>query len=220
MAQHADFPGQLGISGDDCPAIAVGTQVFARIEAESGSIAQAADPPALVPGAVCLGPVLQDKEVVLPADAEDGLHLSRTAVEMDGYDRGCAWRDRCLKGRWIQSVSSRVDVRKDRDGTRSRHGQGGEGRRQGWHDHLVACPNACCPQAKFQGIGPTPHTYCVGHLAIGRPLGLESLSLLTKDKPATVEDPLDGAIDLRANVLVFSFQISQRDGRWHALSRL
>ena len=94
---------EVAIRGRDHPCVAVGPQVLARVEAEAGGLAEGADLAALVGGAVGLGTVLDDDQVVLFRDRHDGIHVGRLTIEMNRNDGARAGRQFALHIGWIKT---------------------------------------------------------------------------------------------------------------------
>ena len=76
IAPFSQTASQLGILRDDRAAIAIGAQILGRIKAECAKMPDSADLPPFIFGAVCLGTVFNQQEVVLIGD---DLSASRSA---------------------------------------------------------------------------------------------------------------------------------------------
>ena len=87
VGEQAGVPGEIVVVGDDGPAVAVGAEVLAGIEAERPGDAERPRLLALERREMGLGAILDEMEPVLVADRLDGLDVRRLAEEMDGDDR-------------------------------------------------------------------------------------------------------------------------------------
>src|SRR5947208_2671099 len=85
-AIFANFPsrfGERGISRGDDSGIAERAQIFGRIKAEAGDVAETPDGASAVMGAVTLRAILDDPQTVPPGEFADYREISRLAVEMN-----------------------------------------------------------------------------------------------------------------------------------------
>ena len=114
LAQQAQPLGVVGVVGGDHAAFARGDDL-ARVEAEAGHFAVAADRPALVAAADGAGGVLDDVHAVPRGQRREAVHVGGHADLM--HDAGSP----CVRGVMAASTAagsrlyvSRIDVREDR----------------------------------------------------------------------------------------------------------
>src|SRR5207244_1205552 len=143
---------QGGIAGDHSAAITIGAEILGGIEAEGAGVPQGADQAPTIPGAVSLGAVLEQEQVVTFRQGGERAHVGWVSVEMNGNQDTSARRDGCPGCVWIHGVSDRVDV--DQYGTASGSFDGadrGHGR-MGNRDDLVAGADTRSPQSQLDGV--------------------------------------------------------------------
>src|SRR5258708_25988085 len=75
VPKHADGAGVIIMIGDHDAALPIRSQVFARVKTEAAEITDAADPAALVPGAMSLTGVLNDGQIVPAGEWPNGSHI-------------------------------------------------------------------------------------------------------------------------------------------------
>jgi len=149
-------------------------------------------------GAVDLGGVFDDLEVVLLGKLQDRVHVHGMAVDVDRHD-GLELAVALLYLRFdfgadlahVHAPGAGVAVHKDRDAAvvDDRLGAGDDG--EGRHDDLVARPEAEAGDGRLEGRGAVAHGDAVFHAAVGGPFLLEFL-----DETAGGGDPA-GAEALR-----------------------
>ena len=142
IAQYPHFFGQPGIIRHHRPAIAQGTQVFARIEAKPRRVAQSANPPTPVTRPMRLCCVFDHLQAMSSGNGVDRVHISRLPVQMHGNDRFGLWGYRRFDQGWVNVVSPPVWLHRHwrGPGIADRQPSGNVGVR--WHDDLVTRPNA------------------------------------------------------------------------------
>src|SRR6266487_2207984 len=90
VAKAFDRRGQRRVVGDDRPAVAEGTEVLGRVEAEGAGNADRADRTAGGGRQMCLTAILDDREVVARRHPRDRRHVRGLSVQMHWQD--CASR--------------------------------------------------------------------------------------------------------------------------------
>src|SRR6516165_10651966 len=91
VAQHSQHAIVSRTIGDYDAAFAVGVQVPAGVKTETGELANAPDLAAAVHGAVSLACIFNDDELALAGDFQNGVHVGRLTIKMNGkYDFGFA----------------------------------------------------------------------------------------------------------------------------------
>jgi len=90
VTESAQFVGERCVVGRHRPAVAEGAQVFARVEAVRGGVAERAYRSPLVARPLGLCGILQNLQSVLLGDRDNRIHIRWLAVKVDGDDRTCA----------------------------------------------------------------------------------------------------------------------------------
>jgi hypothetical protein len=204
-AVHAQQPGpveHVRVAREHRAGIAERAEVLGRIEAEGGRVAQCADQPAVVAGAVGLCAVLEHLEPVPARGPQDRVHGGGLAVQVDDQDRLCRGTGVTLDLRGVEGVRVGVDVAEHRPGA-GRH-DGGDRRHASVrrHEDRVAAADAERAQANAQRVGAranADHGPLGG--VIGRELALEVVQLGPHQEPAAVQHARHGRVHLGPNGL-------------------
>src|SRR5665811_1594724 len=85
----------LPAAGEEHASLAARGHDLVLTERKGGGVSKGAYRPSPVPGAVGLGAVLDQEEVSLPAEVQDGIHVTGPAGQMDNNDRPGLRRERC-----------------------------------------------------------------------------------------------------------------------------
>ncbi len=217
VGEQAGLAGEVIVVRDDGPAVPVGAEVLAGIEAERPGDPEGPGLPALVGGEVGLGAVLDQVELVPVADGLDGLDVHGLAVDVDGDDGLGPGGDLGLDELGVDVV---VLVVVDEHGPGPRLGD----RLRGGHeavgdgDDLVARADAQGFQGDVDGIravGAADAVLAAVLLGVGL---LESLDVLAADEGGLADDGLDGGVDLGLDGLVLGLEVDEGDV--HGLSGL
>src|SRR6266852_3712861 len=217
VPQHADGARLLLVARYHHPALAVRAKVLARVVAEAGEVAEAADGPAIVLRAVCLSGVLNDEQFVSLRHREQRVHVGRLAVEVDRKDRFGARGDRRLDPRRVYGEGGWINVDEDGSGTRvPDRGDGGhEGVRDG--DDFVARSDAGCQHRKMQRAGATVEGNAMHGAAVSGELALEGSDLVAEYELRALQDTLDRRIDLLLDAVVLRLEVEEGDHQLVAL---
>ena len=199
------------VVGDDRAAFAVGADILRGIEAEDGGIAETADAPAAVFGAVRLGGVFEDSDSARRGDFTDGVHISRPAVKMDGQNGASAEGDGGLDEADVQVGGGRVDVHEDRARATVEDCFDGGKESVGRSDDFVAGLDAEGEQAKMEGGGARVQADAESRAAVGGEFALEGLDFFAEDVGARAADTVNGFEDFVAQGGVFGFEVEERD---------
>src|ERR1700757_1840276 len=149
IAEHAQALSDATVVSDNNSSVAIGSQVFSRIEAECRSMPQGtgAFPPKASP--VGLARIFNDEEIKFLGKLPDGPHVGRLTVEVYRNNCLCAGRDRSGNLRNINGAGGRVHIYENRSCT-------GVGDRQrtcdeavGGRYHLGARSNLVGPQRQL-----------------------------------------------------------------------
>ena len=93
------------------------TKVFPWKETEARHVAEGSDSLAFIHGAMGLGAVFHDLEIVLLCQCQDRIHVCRLSVEVHRDNGFCPRRELRRDLRRIDVISFRVDVHKDDPGS-------------------------------------------------------------------------------------------------------
>ena len=96
VTQEPNRVGLLAVVASHRPAVAVGAEVLARIEAEAGQPAGAADLDSVSPHAVGLGGILDDLEVITRRELLNRGQVGCPPVEVHGKDGASLGRDQAF----------------------------------------------------------------------------------------------------------------------------
>src|SRR5574340_1180265 len=120
-------------------------------------MAEGAGAAAVPTGAMRVGAVFNDDQVVFFGEGEDGVHIGHVRAEVDGDDGPGARGDGLLGEERVEAVIGGVDIDDDRDGAGG-HGSGGGGLEGvGWDDDFIAPADAGGAQGDFHGNRTVGH---------------------------------------------------------------
>ncbi len=198
-------------------AVAHRAEIFGRVEAEAGRVADASDAAALslhvAPGAVCLRGVLDEGRAVPAGQRQQAIEIGRMAVQVNGDDRldllAIEGARGCVD---IDGEVALVDV--DENGLRSdahdRFDRGREGKGHG--QDAVAGADAERSQRQLQGVAAVAQADGAAHADEGGELAFEELHLLAADERGARDDAGDRLVDLRLQLAVVGGEIDERNG--------
>src|SRR6185503_6036241 len=110
VAQYAQLACIVSVAGGHRATLAIRAQVLAWVKAEAAHVANAADAPPLVLGAMRLRGILDQYQVVPPRDRQNRVHIGRAAIQVHRQDRLGTRRDRGLDLGWVDCERLGVDV--------------------------------------------------------------------------------------------------------------
>ncbi len=110
VAQQRDPLRQRRVGGHGRAALAIGSEILARVEAEAADIADRSGAAALVFGSMGLSCILDHDEPVATGDLHDRIHIGHQPVQMHRHDRLRARRDRGFDGRRIHGPGDGIDI--------------------------------------------------------------------------------------------------------------
>ena len=93
IAHQAQPVGQIGVGGRDRAAVAVAAQIFARIKAKRGRMAERSGGPAVIRRSMRLAGVFDDQQIMGRRDVVNPIHVRASPVEMHRQDRSGARRN-------------------------------------------------------------------------------------------------------------------------------
>jgi len=207
VAVDPDFLCEIIVVGHDGPGLPVGPQVLARVEAEAARDAHGACLPPLVEGPVGLAGILDDAQVVLPGDLQDGVHVGGLPEEVHGDDGLRPGRDGALELSGVHVAGVGLDVHENRLGPGKADGLGRGHERAGRGDHLVALTDAQGQKGKPEGVGAVADGHAMLRPAVGGELPLEFLDEGAAGEGRGIEDGVDGRPDFFPDRCQLGFQI-------------
>src|SRR4051812_10045415 len=216
-AEQAHLGVQRRIAGHQGAAVSPATEVLGRVEAEAAGVAERADRPAAVEGAVRLAGILDDGDAALASKRQQRVHLDRAAEEVDRDDAARLLAQRLLHRRGGEQCGLRVDVDDDRrcaDG-RDRLGRGDEA--VGRDDDLVAGADPQRAQGDLERGGAGGDAGRVLRAAEGGEGILEALQFGAEGEGGVAGDPLDDLHQLREELRVGAVEADE--GNLGALGR-
>src|SRR5580765_1056720 len=86
IAQDANFLCVLQIASGYCSALAIGTEILCRIEAEASHVSYAPCGLSIIRSSVCLCCIFDHEQVLIPCILEDRIHVSCLSVQMNWQD--------------------------------------------------------------------------------------------------------------------------------------
>ena len=215
--EQAGLPGEVVVVRDDGPAVPVGAEVLAGVEAERPGDAERSGHPALERGEMGLRAVLDEMELVPVADGLDGLDIHGLSEDVDGDDGLGPGRDLGLDQLRID-VEVLVDVHEDGFGAGLADGFRGRDEAVGDGDDLVAGADAQGLEGDVDGVGAVGAADAVLPAELPGIGFLESLDVLAADEGGFADDGLDGGIDLGLDGLVLGLEVDE--GNVHVEMRL
>ena len=108
-------------------------------------------------GAVGMGAVFDDDQVVLLGQGQDGVHVGHLVSQVDEDDGTRAGGERFLGGFWIEAVGEGINIDDDRDGAGSHGGSSGGLEGVGGDDDLIAPADIGSAAGHFHGDGAVDH---------------------------------------------------------------
>ncbi len=199
------------VRGRDDAAVADAAEVFRRVEAERGRVAERAGLLPLPRGTVGLAGVFDDADALLRGDRPEGIHVGTLAEEVYRDHGGRFWGERPRDGNGIEREGDRIDVREDRHGAEVERRERGCGEREGRHDDLVTRFHAGGLQCEDERVGAGGDTGRVRDADIGRVLRLEFPERRAEDVRAARVDLLDRLQDGAAKRIVLAFDVEVRE---------
>ena len=170
-----------------------------------------------------LGGIFDDLQAVLPGNLEDGTHVGRMAVQVNGDDGlGAKRRALCLQvgpellGR--QGENAGIDVHKDGLGVGGNDAADRRDRRIGRGDDRVPRLDPAGPQRQVQGFGSRANPDGLAGPAVDGELALEPGELFAQDVSAAFQRARDRAVNLYAQPTILPGEIQkghlQRRHEW------
>ena len=211
IAQFAQLRRQGIVIRDHSAAIAVRAHIFGRVEAER---AQMTDGPDLLPavfGAVRLGAIFDQQQVMLVGEGLQGIHISRAAIQMHNQDGAAAFADGVTSARRIQREASPVDIGEHGNGARAFDGgDAGHGRMRNG-DNFVARPDAAGAQGQLEGVGAVGDADCMPCAVISGEFRFKGFHFRSQDVPAAIGHTLHCGIDLVREQIMQGFELIERN---------
>lgn len=205
VAQFADSRVDVGIVCDDGAAIAESAEILLNNEAGGCGIAAVADAEAGPMRADGLGVVLDDVEFVFGGYLPDSVHVGALAVQVNGHDGFCFWRDGSLDVGRADAFGFRATIDEH-----SRCACDPDcfccGEERVWvGNDLVARPNSESHEREPDRVGAIAYTDCVLCSVVTRQFSLESFEHWAHDVLAAHEHLMNVGINFRLYVLVLSY---------------
>src|SRR2546429_872394 len=86
VAQHPYVARVFGVIRHHHSSLTISAQILTGINTETAQVTDAAHSSPLVFCAMSLSRVLDDNQIMTPGNFQNGIHIGRLAVEMNGYD--------------------------------------------------------------------------------------------------------------------------------------
>src|SRR5215472_17503724 len=86
IAKHTNPSSVVGVTGGDCSALAVSTQVLRGIKTKAGDVPKASHWTPLVSGAMGLRRIFDHNQIIAFRHFQNRVHVRRLAVQMDRQD--------------------------------------------------------------------------------------------------------------------------------------
>src|SRR6266550_2396126 len=167
VAQDAEGARVLGTIRHHHSALAVSAQILTRIKTETAQVADAPNSAPLVLSAMSLGRVFDDNQIVTPCDLQNGIHVGRLPVEMNGHDRFCAFGDRALDQTCVHCVGLQIDIYEYGYGSCIMNGRDGGNESKGHCDYFITGSDASRQQGQVQSARAGINSYAVASMAVG-----------------------------------------------------
>ena len=206
VGERTDSSGKLRIGGGDASSVAERSEVFPRIEAMPGGIAEAAGGASVfslyIQTAMSLRVILDKLEAVAPADIGNAGSVGAESVEMYDHHRFCAWGEGLFDSIGIYLAGERIRLHQYRGETTFGDGEYGGYICIGGHYHLVARrygPHLHVgTQNEAQGIQTVAATYGVVGGDIAGIFFLKLAGLLSEQIPSGADHTVYSLMDLFA----------------------
>ncbi len=211
VTEPPDPGGDLGVVGDYRTGLPSGTEILTGIEGETCHVAEAADSPAAQPGAVCLGGVVDHRQVVPVGEILEQIQPGGVAVEIHRQQCPGRGRDHRLRRFRVEVAGSRVDVGEHRPGSAVRDRPGRRYPAQGRRHHLVTFADSRRQQSEVKGRGAGVDTDAMVALRVGGEAPLEILDVLAQDEGSLVDHLGDGSVDVGADGRILRSEIDEGD---------
>ena len=203
-----DF-GQFVVIGEEGAAIAIAAQGLAGEEAGAGNGAEAAAFTSFVAGAKTLRGVFNHRDSVLGGNGVDGIEVGALAVQADGDDGFCAWRNHCFEQIRVQVVSAGVNVHIHRPGTEQGDGFSRSDISEARCDDFVARADAQRHLGNLQRVGAVG----AGDAVLGAGVGGQSFfqlgDLRTQDVLAVVQHTRNSGVQLAFDADLLGFEVNE-----------
>ena len=163
------FCKKLSVIGGDAAAVAHAAQVLARVEGKRARVAQIAQLPALIQGAVRLGAVFKHLEMILFRQRPYLFHAHGLTVEMHHHDGTGARRDGLFHSVGVDVAGIQRGFHQHGRAAVFGNGQKGGDVGVGGHDDFIARPEAVRLDDEVERVQPVGHAE--GVLRSARPEG-------------------------------------------------
>ena len=190
-------------------------------EAGAAEGAEVAALAALIGGAEALGGVFDHRQAVAGGDGVDGVQVRRLAVEADGQDGLGAGAELGLDEAGVDVAGLGFDVDEHWGGADQDDDFGGGDEGEGGGDDLVPGADAKGHQADEQGLGTAGDGDAVAGAGVGGQACFQFPHLGAEDELAVVEDAVEVALQLRAQLLLLGGQVDEvQTAGWRGLRQI
>ena len=212
LSQGLDAFDEFFVVRRDGAAVAVGAEVFRRVETEGRGEAESAREFAAVGRAVRLRRVFEDEEVAARGDFVDAADVGGLAVEVDGDDGARARRDGRFERGGVERERVGVYVGEDGDGARVEDGERGVGGGQRRGDDFVAragAHRAGGEERERDGVRAVADARREARAAEARPLLFKRRDLGAEDVRAAAEHAPERFVRLRPDLFKLSPKVEK-----------
>jgi hypothetical protein len=211
VAQDAETLGEIRVAGDHRTGLTEGAEVFAGVKAKAGGMAEGSDALALVFGAMGLTGILDDGELVIPGETQDGIHIGGLAEEVDRDNGFGAGSEGGGEEGGIEIAGRFIDIDEGGGGTGEGDGFGGGHEGGGSGDDLISGSDAEGQEGEPEGIGSIADGDGMGGLAEGGEGFLEAGDERAAGEGAGIQDLGHGGIEFGAQGYMLCLQIEEGD---------
>ena len=191
VPQPAQPGRERAVAGHDRAAVAKGTEVLRRIEAERAGHADGAHGSAAGCCQVRLTRIFDQRQFVPRGHLLQGVHIRGLSVQMHRQNRPCARRDGAFGCGRVERQTFRIDVGEDWTRTDHHDRQRGVRGRQWRRDDLVARSNAQRAQDQRDCVGSISHADRVADATRGGELGFKRRDFRAEHVPPAADHTLD-----------------------------
>ena len=205
----------MGVIGQHCAAVAISAKVFAGVEAETRRVSQAAGPFSLIAGAMGLGRVLDNLELIPGGQGIDRVHVRRLPVKMNRHDRLRARGNRPFDEARVDIIGVRRRFHRHRGGAVVGNGEPRGDVGIGRHNHLIPLADTVSAQNEGKSIKTIAHPYAVVCPAVGGEFLFKGSDLGPQDIPAAQQHPAVGGVQFLPQFLIGAAEIKKGDVTGH-----
>lgn len=211
IPERSHFFSNIRLVSDHGPCIGKGSEIFARIETESGGISKTTALDSPINRAMGLSGIFNHFELVFFRNRSNRIHVGRVPIQMNRHNRLCAGSNGRLNLRRVYIVIDGLNVNGDGCCSRITYSKpcGNKGVRR--DNDFVAGPDPISPKNKVKRVKSVAAADTIPRAAESGKFSLERLKLFSEKIPSRFHDPMICGVKLGLEFFVRWQQLKKRD---------